>query len=69
MKYINFKELGIIIFPDDIEHIRMAKVIGRKALSAGFVKCKEPECFGVSGSLHIESDPEDSLILTKLMRH
>jgi hypothetical protein len=68
MKYINFKDLGIITFPNFIEHILMQRIIGNEALSAGFVTCENPKCFGTSGSLDLDSNPDDTEELTFLMR-
>ncbi len=60
MKYINFKNLGIVIFEDSITHIEMKRQLGDRAISAGFVTVDSPVCSGRSGTLQLESRSEDA---------
>ena len=60
MKYINFKNLGIVIFEDSISHIEMKCKLGDRAVSAGFVTMDSPVCSGMSGTLQLESRSEDA---------
>lgn len=62
MKYINFKDLGIIIFGDHIKHDAMKALIGKEVISAGtFIAApEEARCCGESISLGVKSKPEDT---------
>ena len=71
-KYIVFDEDGLpefgIIFPSYIQHDRMARMIGAKPITAGFVKIQSGKivCFGSSISLKLMSDPEDNFYFKDL---
>lgn len=63
-----------IIFPKLINHDEMAKRIGDKILSAGFVNFRRNEegdivaqAYGSSITLNLESREEDSKIITRHM--
>ena len=60
MKYINFEKVGLVIFDESIDHIAMKKLIGEKAISAGFFACEAPRCFGKSQTVNRQSRPEDA---------
>ncbi len=60
MKYIHFKNLGVVIFEDSISHIEMKCKLDDRALSAGFFTCEAPVCSGMSGTLQLESRSEDA---------
>ncbi len=73
-KYIVFEEIydypciidiPMIIFPASINHSTIARKIGYKPISAGFLNMKKEKCFGESISLNIKSNPE---IDTKLFK-
>jgi len=74
VKYINFEHIGLVMFEGTIDHSSMAKNIGFKVLSAGFVNLpfedslgNKPTCFGKSVSLNVESSPKDTEILQRLL--
>ncbi len=60
MKYINFKNLGVVIFENSISHIEMKCKLGDRAISAGFVTVDSPVCSGMSATLQLESRSEDA---------
>lgn len=60
MKYINFERLGLVIFEESIAHIEMKRMIGEKAISAGFFACEAPRSFGKSDTLQRQSRSEDA---------
>ena len=71
MKYINFENIGIVIFPELIQHSDMAQIVGHKAISAGFFNVADADdahCFGKSVSLGIASRPEDTKELQRNLR-
>lgn len=72
MKYIHFEGFGIVIFEPHIEHAAMARKIGAKPLSAGFVDVpatddcgNEATCHGKSISLGLESAASDTALLRR----
>jgi hypothetical protein len=72
MKYINFEDLGIVIFEPHIDHDDMQRTIDRPALSAGFVSVGDfddgdkVKCYGRSSTLNLASDPVgDTAILRR----
>ena len=60
MKYINFENIGLVIFEESIPHIEMKRLIGQKAISAGFFACEAPRSFGKSEGLQRRSRAEDA---------
>ncbi len=60
MKYINFENIGLVIFEESIPHIEMKRLIGQKAISAGFFACEAPRSFGKSDTLQRHSRTEDA---------
>jgi hypothetical protein len=60
LKYIHFENIGLIIFDESISHIEMKRLVGRKAISAGFFACEAPRCFGKSDTLQLRSQIEDA---------
>ena len=76
MKYIIFNQNGImhpVLFADHTSHVQIA-LEGATAVSAGFVRFKgllnEPECYGRSTSLKLDSHPEeDAKIIRSWMRN
>lgn len=71
MKYIKTEDHGMVIFENSIQHRYMARWLGSKVISAGFVsKDQNGElcCYGKSTSLGIDSDPEtDTKRLSRLL--
>jgi hypothetical protein len=73
LKYINFENLGIIIFEEHVEHAILASKMGDKPISAGFVSLPDKDecgnkasCYGESVSLNIKSRPlEDTNLLQR----
>lgn len=63
-KYINFKNLGIIMFPDTVDHDWMARQIGQEVVGAGFVFLDIAKCYGESITLGLRATEAD----TKLLR-
>ena len=57
------------IFPEHIEHTLMAGLVHGTAISAGFISFSIDSlvCYGKSISLDIESQPEDSDLINKLI--
>lgn len=58
-----------ILFPPWINHDDMARKMGRKAISAGFVKMADDDvtCYGKSLSLNLRAREEDSHIVEMLL--
>lgn len=72
MKYINFKNIGLVIFETTVTHSDMKNMIGMEPISAGFCsmpnkdECgNEARCFGESVSLKLSSTPEDTETLKR----
>ena len=63
MKYLNHKDLGIVIFSPAVTHAQMAARLGGQVASAGFVDVESQKCFGESVSLNLKSREEDTLLL------
>lgn len=69
-KYIRTKKYGFVIWPrnDDIWHSHIAHVVGGRdqLVSAGFANFVNgvANCYGMSESLKLASDPSDSRALT-----
>ena len=74
MKYVRF-DFGFALIPDcgDIPaHIQLSDLFTRRyekslPISAGFVRIKEGklQCYGRSGSMGLDSKPEDSDLLAE----
>jgi hypothetical protein len=56
--------MGIVMFPDTVNHDWMARQIGQEVVGAGFVFLDISECYGESTTLGIRSTEAD----TKLLR-
>ena len=59
-----------VIFPDIIEHTRMATLIGGKIIGAGFCFITPEGIYSVYGdsvSLELESKPDDATMLNKYL--
>lgn len=81
MKYIRHKTLGIMIFPEIIEHksfiIKIFGAVNDSIISAGFVRGQknheqrrqEIYCYGRSVTLGLLSRDEDSGILLKQLNY
>ena len=76
MKYIKFKNMGLVCFQVHISHAEMARRIKDTPVSAGFAYADEsfndgkPFCSGKSASLKIKSEEdEDSFILSRALSH
>lgn len=70
MKYINFKNIGIVIFGGHVSHSDMAQLIGDKPVSAGFFNAGDTDyvsCYGESVSLKLTSDPADTEQLRRIL--
>ena len=70
MKYVNFGEFGIVVFEEQIEHNAMVRLIGKDAVSAGFVSA-DPDCitcFGESVSLKLKCTLKDTERLQRQFR-
>lgn len=72
LKYINFKQLGIVIFDHLVDHSVLAARIADEPLSAGFVRIpnkdeagNEIKCYGKSVSLNIKADERDTDMLRR----
>ena len=74
LKYINFDHIGLVIFDTTVGHDTMRQLIGHPAISAGF--CSFPaedvhgnaaKCYGRSTSLRLDSDPEDTAALQRML--
>lgn len=64
-KYVNFSNMGIILFPDTITHRWMAdRFPAQEVVGAGFVSLDTMKCYGYSSSLDVASTEAD----TKLLR-
>jgi hypothetical protein len=65
MKYIRFKNVGMVLFEGSMGHDEMARKIKDKPVSAGFVYIDEcfddgkPICSGCSATLKLKMDEED----------
>jgi hypothetical protein len=68
MKYINFENVGIVIFDNSVSHRDMAQLIGQKVNSAGTFRCNDPRCYGESTSLKVESSEEDQFVIEMMGR-
>jgi hypothetical protein len=70
IKYIRI-EKDIIIFPETIVHLDVARSFGRSnVISAGFISFDfngkgEHDCYGESTSLNLKSLPEDTQLLRR----
>ncbi len=69
-KYICFEEIAgvmhvIVTFPSCVEHVVMARLIGAKPITAGFVQwtVDGPECVGKSVGLNLHSRASDTDLL------
>ena len=64
VKYIKTESGQIILFPPTISHDKFKQF---KPVSAGFAQIYDEKiaCFGVSFSLGLKSDPEDSELATR----
>lgn len=67
MKYVNHEDLGIVIFPNVTSHAKMARMLGGRITSAGFVDMGTGECFGRSETLNLNSDEKDTRLLRAAM--
>ncbi len=74
LKYIHFENLGIIIFPEAIEHYKMASWLKDEPISAGFVFIPEKDdcgniahCYGESVSLNLKSKDIDTKLLKRML--
>ncbi|MCI4435662.1 MAG: hypothetical protein JHC33_02455 [Ignisphaera sp.] len=71
-KYINFENLGMVIFENQINHAEMASWLNDTPISAGFVSLPNKDengniahCYGESISLRLESRKEDTELLQR----
>lgn len=62
MKYINFDNVGLVIFGPHIQHSSMAMMINDKPISAGKIQINDDRVYtiGDSVSLGLTSDPQDA---------
>lgn len=73
MRYVRFERIGFIFSPEGfgqiMTHADVARAIGDKVVSAGFVHADQDglTCYGGSASLGIESLPEDTLLVRQLL--
>ena len=72
MKYIKVKiehQEQLIIFPKSIDHIAMARLIGKEVISAGFVSVGTDgmKVYGESYTLDLKSDVEKDQRLLDFM--
>jgi hypothetical protein len=70
LKYVRFKEIGFVLWPktDDLIHRALARGVGYKPISAGFVEIHGElglACYGKSESLDLGSRPDDTEELNK----
>lgn len=72
MKYIRFKDAGIIIFSEYMAHTDMASRFREDMpISAGFFNVTDADdvhCYGESIGLGLKSDPKDVLVLQRYLR-
>ena len=69
MKYIRFKQLGLVIFEDSVQHANIASMLHPfEPISAGFVHLTLGVCYGDSMSLNLQALPEDTTILRETAR-
>lgn len=62
MKYLNHKDLGLVIFSAAVTHAQIAARIGGQIKSAGFVDVENQKCFGESVSLNLKARDEDTVL-------
>lgn len=74
MKYINFENIGLVIFETNVNHDSMRQLVGHNAISAGFCSFpnkdengNEARCYGRSTTLRLDSAPEDTQRLQQIL--
>ena len=69
MKYIRFKDQGLVIFEERLRHAEVAaKFAPDEPISAGSVAgddLNEPRCLGESVTLKLRSNSEDTALLRR----
>jgi hypothetical protein len=73
MKYIKYSPLNIILFPEHISHREMAEavepLIKKPPKSAGYCQIDgQIKVFGDSQSLGLQPHPDDSKLISELLR-
>ena len=74
MKYIRFKNVGMVLFEGSIGHDEIARRIKDKPISAGFVYMDDcyddgkPICSGDSATLKLKMDEEDEFRIRSALK-